>query len=164
MSYTNKYLKAVKIVLAHEGGYVNDPVDAGGETKYGISKRSYPKVDIKNLTIEQAQDIYYRDFWLKGRYESFVFDALAAKVFDTAVNAGQMQAMKFLQRAANKFGAGLTVDGLIGPKTIEAINKLDGQKLLDEYREQQAKFYLDLIARKPSQVKYKNGWLRRAYS
>ena len=53
-----EFSDAVKIVLKHEGGYVDDPVDPGGETKYGISKKAYPFLDIKNLTIKQASDIY----------------------------------------------------------------------------------------------------------
>ena len=57
---------AIPIVLENEGGYVNDPADPGGETKYGISKRSYPALDIKNLTVEQATAIYLRDFWQFG--------------------------------------------------------------------------------------------------
>ena len=57
--------KAMNFVGLMEGGYVNDPIDKGGETKYGISKRSYPNLDIKNLTKEQAREIYYKDFWLK---------------------------------------------------------------------------------------------------
>jgi hypothetical protein len=56
----------IEIVLEHEGGYVNDPDDAGGETKYGIAKRWYPDVDIKNLTKEQAKKIYHTDYWRIG--------------------------------------------------------------------------------------------------
>ncbi len=57
--------KAISFVLKWEGGYSNDPYDSGGETKYGISKRSYPNLDIKNLTLEQAKEIYKRNYWDK---------------------------------------------------------------------------------------------------
>ena len=57
----------IEVVLHHEGGYVNDPKDPGGETNYGISKRAYPDVDIKNLTEDGAKDIYRRDYWEKYR-------------------------------------------------------------------------------------------------
>ncbi len=60
---TEKFNKAVRIILAHEGGYVNHPADPGGETNMGISKRSYPDLDIKNLTVAMAKEIYFRDFW-----------------------------------------------------------------------------------------------------
>lgn len=59
----SRFDKCVEFVLASEGGYVNDKYDAGGETKFGISKRAYPDLDIINLTIEQAKDIYYKDYW-----------------------------------------------------------------------------------------------------
>ena len=57
----------IEKVLEHEGGYVNDPDDAGGETNYGIAKRWYPNVDIKNLTKEQAKKIYHTDYWRRGK-------------------------------------------------------------------------------------------------
>ncbi|KWT77357.1 glycosyl hydrolase 108 family protein [Candidatus Magnetominusculus xianensis] len=57
------YTAAVRFVLDAEGGYVNDPDDPGGETKYGISKRAYPSLDIKSLTIEDAKRLYRRDYW-----------------------------------------------------------------------------------------------------
>lgn len=62
-----KFEEAVEFVLAYEGGYVNDPNDPGGETNFGISKRAYPNVDIKNLTREDVIDIYRRDYWDRCR-------------------------------------------------------------------------------------------------
>ena len=62
-----KFDDAIGIVLKHEGGYVNDKNDPGGETRYGISKRAYPDLDIKNLTISQATEIYKKDYWVKGK-------------------------------------------------------------------------------------------------
>ena len=59
--------EAFEILIGHEGGYVNDKRDPGGETKYGIAKRSYPNVDVRNLTRAQAVDIYRRDFWQRVR-------------------------------------------------------------------------------------------------
>lgn len=77
-----------------DDGYVNDPHDPGGETKYGISKKSYPKVDIKNLTLDAALDIYYRDYWFVGRTEKFPLNLC---VLDCAVNQGTKTAKQFLQ-------------------------------------------------------------------
>lgn len=164
MQYTEKFKAAIPLVLTHEGGYVDDPHDRGGETNMGISKRSYPNVDIKNLTVDQATAIYYKDFWCKGPYENIADYALAKKVFDTAVNTGTSRALKFLQQAANAQGAHLTVDGIAGPKTIAAINAMHAPSLLASYREVQANFYLDIIKRNPTQAKFKNGWLKRANS
>lgn len=78
---------AFDFVIGAEGGYVNDPKDPGGETKYGISKRAYPGLDIASLTIEQARDIYHLDYWLPAGCES-LDQAKALIVFDAAVNQG----------------------------------------------------------------------------
>lgn len=164
MSYSQKFIDAVAIVLKDEGGYVWDKNDSGGETNFGISKRSYPNVDIKKLTRDGAIAIYYSDFWCKGPYEGLADSALASKVFNTSVNAGQSRAIKLLQQAANAQGANLVVDGLAGPKTIAAINAMYGPAVLASYREAQEAFYMAIIARDPSQAKFKNGWIKRARS
>ena len=90
----------IEIVLEHEGGYVNDPDDAGGETKYGIAKRWYPNVDIKNLTKEQAKHIYHTDYWKPAKCDS-VPPKLRHIYFDMCVNFGRRGAVKVLQQAAN---------------------------------------------------------------
>ena len=92
--------KIIEVVLQHEGGYVNDPNDLGGETKYGITKRFYPDVDIKNLTKEQAKTIYHTDYWRRGRCDE-VPSYLRHIYFDMCVNFGQGGAVKVLQRTAN---------------------------------------------------------------
>lgn len=163
-AYSDKFINAVNVVLKDEGGYVSDPSDRGGETNYGISKRSYPDVDIKNLTRDGAIAIYYRDFWCKGPYESIADAALACKVFNTAVNTGPSRAFKFLQQAANDNGSNLVVDGAIGPKSIAAINAMYGPNVLASFRKEQEQFYLNLIAANPAQAKFKNGWITRARS
>lgn len=164
MTYPQNFLDAVAVVLKDEGGYVFDKNDFGGETNFGISKRSYPNVDIKNLTRDQAIAIYHKDFWSKGPYGGLADAELASKVFNTSVNAGQSRAIKLLQQAANAQGANLTVDGLAGPKTIAAINAMYGPAVLASYREAQEAFYLAIIARDPTQAKFKNGWIKRARS
>lgn len=155
---------AITKLLKDEGGYANHKNDKGGETAYGISKRSYPNVDIKNLTVEKAKDIYYTDFWNTGPYDKLVCGPLAEKVFNTAVNAGNSRAFKLLQQAANACGANIAVDGAIGPKTITAVNALDGQKVLAAYRVEQANFYKAIVQRDPSQSVFLKGWLARAAS
>lgn len=79
--------RALAFVLAREGGYVNDPRDPGGETKYGISRRAYPQLDIKGLTHADAGAIYARDYWTPAGCDQLPA-ALAIAVFDTAVNSG----------------------------------------------------------------------------
>lgn len=89
--------RAFEYVVGEEGGYVNDPQDPGGETKYGISKRSYPGVDIKNLTLAQAKDIYKRDFWDAQRLDSRPWHQ-ALVIFDCAVNQGHGRVRQILDR------------------------------------------------------------------
>jgi len=85
-------------LLGHEGGYVNNPRDPGGETKWGISKRSYPHLDIANLTKEQAKAIYRRDFW-DAIYADLLFSSVRYQLFDFAVNSGMQTAIRCFQRA-----------------------------------------------------------------
>ena len=146
----------IKVVLKHEGGYVNDPVDPGGETNFGIAKRSHPDVDIKNLTEEGAKEIYYQDYWMKNRVPQLP-DDLKHIYFDMCVNQGRGRAVKILQQAANAKGANLKVDGGLGPKTIGALNGVE----LDRVRAYRIKNYADLVTRKPDLEKLYFGWFRR---
>ncbi len=109
------FTTAFELVLGHEGNYVNDPQDPGGETKFGISKRSYPNLDIKNLTLDQAREIYLADFWNFMRIGDLP-DALRYFAFDVAVNCGAPWAARSLQRAA-----GALPDGKIGPRTLAEV-------------------------------------------
>ena len=112
----------VQEVLRHEGGYVNDPLDSGGETKYGISKRAHSDVDIKNLTVEDACAIYREDYWKPCKAEKLP-EELREPYFLFVVNAGQGKAVKVLQRACNGKNSKdeqIKVDGRIGRMTIGA--------------------------------------------
>jgi lysozyme family protein len=161
--YSNKFLKAFDYVLKHEGGYVKDPKDAGGETKFGISKRSYPHLDIKNLTRDQAQQIYFVDFWLKAKCEQIVDENIATKFFDLCVNMGITQAVKLIQRALRATETQVVEDDVIGPITLAAINKADPTDLLAALKSEAAGLYRLIAQANPSQQKFIEGWLRRAY-
>lgn len=161
--YSTTFQTAIKITLLNEGGYVNNPKDPGGETKYGISKKAYPNLDIKNLTSDQATTIYYRDWWTPHPYDQMTFPQLACKVFDTCVNLGTMRGIKFLQRCLIANGhPEITDDGGFGPHTLAVTNSIDGASLLDVYRQTQANYYNALVAAKPDLQEFLNGWLRRA--
>jgi len=153
--------KAIEIVLKHEGGYVDDPVDPGGETNMGISKKAYPYLDIKNLTIKQASDIYFKDYWLKAKV-SKVPQELRMIYFDMVVNMGKSRAVKILQEAITAKGVKTDVDGGIGPKTIS--NALKSGLEPERLRSYRVKYYADLVNRKPKLNKYWYGWYRRAIS
>lgn len=138
-------------VLSHEGGYVNDPSDPGGETRYGISKRAYPGVDIKNLTREQAIEIYRRDFWLRVQGDKLP-KAIAFQLLDAAVNHGVGNAIRWMQRAA-----GVADDGLIGPQTLGAISRTDANDLVLKFLAERLEFYTKL---KTFDV-FGRGWVNR---
>lgn len=147
--------KAILCVLEHEGGYVHHPADPGGETNFGICKRSYPALDIKSLTRTSAINIYRADFW-RVEYDKMPYE-VAAKVFDMAVNMGKYQAHKLLQRAV-----GVDADGIIGSKTLTAISQLPVKTVLATITLEQKMFYSKLVERKPSSRVFLSGWFKRA--
>ena len=112
----------IGLTLEHEGGYVHDPKDLGGETNFGIAKRFYPDVDIKNLTKESAKEIYRTDYWNKNKVDD-LSDNLKHIFFDMCVNQGRGTAVKILQRATNAKGGKISVDGGFGPGTKAALAK-----------------------------------------
>lgn len=136
-------------------GYVDDPLDSGGETKYGVAKNANPNIDIANLDWEGAKAIYYTKYWLAANCDK-IDGRIAVLHFDGAVNNGVGRAAKFLQRAV-----GVTDDGAIGPGTLGAVAAKDPIDVCNSICDQRAKYYDDIIANKPSQEKYRNGWMRR---
>jgi lysozyme family protein len=152
---------AVDLVLAHEGGYVHDPDDPGGETKYGISKRSYPDIDIAGLTEEQAREIYRRDWWEEHGYHRLQDPSLAARVMDLAVNMGPSWAHRLLQHALCDAGCPVDVDGWLGPRTVDAANRHPVPSLVEAHLRLWAlRRYADL-AEQTARRKYLLGWVRR---
>lgn len=138
-------------LLGHEGGYVSDSRDPGGETKFGISKRAYPDLDIAALSVEQAKAIYKRDYWDRARCDELP-PTVAFQVFDTAVNSGIGQAIRFLQRAV-----GVADDGVAGPLTINAVRRLDAESLAARFNGQR----LDFMTKLSTWDVYGKGWARR---
>ena len=131
---------------------VNNPSDPGGETNWGISKRSYPDVDIASLTRDQAKQIYRSDFWNKGSFELLPF-ALAFQGFDIAVNSGTTEAVKLLQQAA-----GVVIDGDLGPQTLTALTTQSLPALLMLLAAARLDFWRSL----PTWEAFGNGWAGRA--
>tara|TARA_R100000908_G_C3756416_1_gene151184 strand:- start:7380 stop:7862 length:483 start_codon:yes stop_codon:yes gene_type:complete len=156
--YSETFYEIIEDVIEKEGGYVNDPDDPGGETKYGISKKAFPKEDIKNLTIVRAKDIYYNKYW-KPSKSYLIPDELQHIYFDMCVNFGIIGAGKVLQRAINgKYKAGLELDGRVGPKTLKAVKNLEADRL----RAYRVLKFAEIVVKKPTQEKYWFGWFRRA--
>ena len=148
------YDQVFEIIIGHEGGYVNNPADPGGETKYGISKRAYPAVDIVALTLEQAKDIYKRDYW--DKIEGDALDpGLALVAFDAAVNNGVGRAVRWLQAAV-----GVAADGAIGPATRAAVAAADAAETLVLLHGARIEFMASL----PTWPTFGKGWSRRLAS
>lgn len=156
-----RFIDAIETVLAHEGGYVNDPNDRGGETNFGISKRKYPNVDIAALTRHGAIEIYRRDYWLPI-YNEIESQTAATKVFDLAVNTGHRRAHQLAQWACCDAGRLVRVDGLFGPRTLEAVNYADHELFVKLLIYRAVGFYRDL-ARSPSQRGFLYSWVARVY-
>lgn len=141
----------IERVLEAEGGYVNHPNDPGGETNWGISKRSYPNVDIKRLTREQAIEIYRRDFWNRVQGNELP-PALAFQALDAAINSGIGNAVRFLQRAV-----GVADDGIIGPITLARVRSYDEWDVTALYIAERLEFMTKLN----TWATFGKGWSRR---
>lgn len=124
--------------MGHEGGYVNDPDDPGGETNWGISKRSYPNVDIKKLTRDQAKEIYRKDFWEKI-YADQMYDGVAFQSLDFAINSGIGVAIRKLQAAAR-----VPDDGHWGPRTKTAVAAMTESDLIMRLNAQRLRYMTKL--------------------
>lgn len=144
-----------------EGGYSNRPSDKGGETKYGISKRSYPQIDINNLTREGATEIYYKDYWKGPRIDELPAPLVYA-VFDSVVHHRPRTAIGFLQQALD-----VSADGLIGPQTITAariaVRRDGGKEALLQMLSHRAHFFAKIVVADSTQAESLRGWLLRLF-
>ena len=144
-------------LMKYEGGYVNDPADSGGETKYGISKRAYPQLDIKNLTEADAMEIFYRDYYLPLNIPDIDDENTAWQLFDFGVNAGVKRSAKLIQSIVNAYP-----DGKIGKKTLNLINGFHEDYPLHIYfMSKRLMYYLNLTERNPRMLKFLKGWIFR---
>jgi lysozyme family protein len=143
--------KSFEKLIGHEGGYSNHPRDPGGETKFGISRRSYPSEDIWNLTLERAKVIYFRDFWTAAGCDR-VPEAIKFDLFDAAVNSGVGRAVMFLQGAI-----GVDQDGRLGPKTIAAAASMSPDRILMRFNATRLLFMASL----PTWPSFGRGWASR---
>lgn len=133
------FLDAVTVILDHEGGYVHDKRDPGGETKFGISKRSYPDIDIAALTKVDVTNIYRADFWKPLNCDALPWP-VALILFDHGVNAGIRRAGRMLQHVL-----GIGEDGIIGPETVAAAMKADIMDLCERLTTARVLYYSGLV-------------------
>lgn len=157
-------------VLEREGGFVNDPDDRGGATKFGVTIGTLREhgidvdgdgdIDVKDVEVmplEVAKQVYRNHYWepLKlDRIPGYLRDVM----FDMAINHGQSRAVKILQRAITREGYDIAVDGLIGPQTISHAPYVELKEVVYE----RIYFYSMIIRNDPSQMKFRKGWYNRA--
>ena len=150
-------------ILKHEGGYVNDPLDSGGRTNLGVTQKVWEEwlghpvteADMKALTPQKIAPMYKLKYW-NPSYCEVLPKGLDYVVFDFAVNAGTGRSVKTLQQAI-----GCVADGVIGPKTMAAINDAEPKNLIAKFSDARADFYQGIVARKPDQARFIKGWLNR---
>ena len=170
-------------IVAREGGYVNDPADPGGATKFGVTIATLRRLaldltgdgkittaDVKAMTRTKARDIFIRDYFVRPKI-NMLPQEVQASVFDMQVNAGG-NAVKILQRLLGKMDQPVGVDGAIGPKTIRAaalVQKAAPNHFADAYGIERRNYYYSLADRRPASRKFarrrdggKGGWIRRA--
>lgn len=175
--------KIASEIIAREGGYVDDPDDLGGATKYGVTIGTLRRLgidndgdgrvtssDVRMITRAQATDIYVEHYFNGPRIDELP-PVLQASVFDMYVNAGS-NAVRILQRLLVDMGQSLSVDGGIGPQTIEACfiaQSLAPHHLADAFGIARRNYYYALADRRPKSRKYatrldggKGGWITRA--
>lgn len=175
----SKAIKLIDMVLKHESGYANVSGDMGGETYRGITRKNFPSwsgwkiVDenkplkngkiIKNAELENdVREFYYSNFYLPMKIGKIDDLLISGHVFCHGVNAGIKNAIKLLQKAINQtYSVDIAVDGIIGNDTLKYANGDKQSELSQNLIEQRNNYYKNLVAKRPSQKKFLNGWLNR---
>lgn len=185
------YAKALALVLKHEGGYANDPVDRGGETYRGVARRfhadwagwkridglrgkpGFPNsLDSDNTLQKLVAEFYRKNYWAPVQGDKLSDDALAQELFDTAVNMGVRRAVRFFQEALNLLNRNqknyddLVADGWLGAKSLAALNVLlvadkNPRYLIKLMNALQAAHYVEIMRNDPTQERFARGWLNR---
>lgn len=182
---------AVEKVLSIEGGYQNDPADWGNYNAYtsdgqyveyknrkghtlragtnrgisaglysGLLKREVSEAEMKAITVSQAIDILETVYWDKMQGDEIPNQALAELILDGHVNHGTSGLM-LVQRVLNRMGANLAEDGVVGPKTLQAINTANVAQLYNGILEARRQLYYNLVQSRPDNQKFLQGWLNR---
>lgn len=153
-------LDMIDRLIAREGGekITRDPDDPGGVTKYGISKKSHPDLDIENLTYTQAKDIYIQEYYVGNNLQLLPVE-LQENVLDFVVHSGAVPAIVRLQRVA-----GAKADGKIGPITVAAIKKYLVTDIISAYKLLRILYLIEQVKIIPKKIKYLSGWTTRVWN
>jgi lysozyme family protein len=149
---------AVLLTLVHEGGYVNNKNDSGGETNMGITAKDMPGQNMRDLTVEQATTYYSEHYW-KPLYSQIADQNIAAKLFDMGVLFGVGSAVKVLQTVMK-----LVVDGNFGPVSLAAVNAVEPVSLLVAYKVGLVSHALGIVSAAPHDRPFFAGWTHRINS
>ena len=161
----DRFEKIFDYLLKVEGGYSNDKNDKGGETTWGITKEEARefgyKGNMQDLTKDFAKNIYLKKYYLGNKLDKVINDKVALSICDWAVNSGR-NGTKNAQIAINQLtNANLDVDGIIGNKTLEALNSVDPEKFLEVYHNLQRIYYKGKVEADRTQEGFLTGWLNR---
>lgn len=165
LQQTELFKKCISIILTSEGGFTLNPVDSGNwtqpnctgilkGTKYGIAARFFPNLDIKNLTLNQARQIYFEKYYLPMNLEGIHDELSVLHIFDFGINAGKGIAIRTAQRIVN-----VRPDGLVGAFTTKAINNFPN--FSSAYISKRLEYYKNLVIQKPRYKIFLKGWINR---
>lgn len=159
--------KIIDHVFVLEGGWVDHPSDSAGCTQMGITRASLSSYrgktvtcsDVRNVSKAEATNIYKKNYWDKIKGDDINSQNVANLLFDFAVNSGVNKASKSIQELV-----GVSQDGIIGSKTIEAINKQDAEELFNRLKQYRRSYYDAIVRNNPSQKAFIRGWTNRLNS
>jgi lysozyme family protein len=159
------FSKAFAYLMQNEGGYVDNPNDTGGKTKFGITEGIYSfyldrrasEDDMMSITKDIAQAVYKKFFWDPLKLDEVVSDGVATAIFDQVVNRGQSSVSRDVQRLI-----GVKTDGIVGHLTIMAINEQDPKEFIINFSRVTAFAYKSIAANNPSKQEFLTGWINRA--
>lgn len=168
VTISSRFKECLKVILKHEGGFVDNKNDRGGRTNFGITQKVYDEFnasrdkslkDVREITSDEVGDIYYTSYWLPASCDNLP-KPLDILVFDFAVNSGVRRATRTLQLCL-----GVSVDGSIGKQTLAAVTKIQESgklpELCEKYMEARSEFFKSIVARDSSQQVFLKGWLNR---
>lgn len=160
MNYTDKFLISALWMLGHEVGFVNNPRDPGGATNFGIAQRYHPGVDVVNLTVDGALQIYFAEYWTTPLIATTAWP-VCAKLLDMAVQFGTDPAVRALQHALYRMGRKVSIDGRLGPVTIAELGALHGNTVVRALCGEAYLAYNERLAAGASST-FAAGWFTRA--
>lgn len=174
----SRFDESIQHILDIEGGFVNDPDDRGGATKWGITLSFYKThidssatiEDIRDLTRSEAKEIYRNYFWnpakfaVGGKTYSDLPVGVDSFVLSMAINMGWRQAHTLLQKAIVAAGEDVTIDGWLGPESINGASSVHTKRLIEKLGVKASVFYAQIVLGDRSQQKFLEGWMHRAFS